>query len=127
MVNDPGAPPSLRVRLFPVGLERGVKEPNVDEPTEPDKLYIDGHIIHDEFVEMYNALGSTHIVGRPLTEVRFNLEAGRMEQYFENLGFYRLEADPNNADRLLSYGAFMCDRRCHYTPNEVALPAIPAA
>jgi hypothetical protein len=51
-------------------------------------------------------------VGRPLTEVRYNPDRKRYEQYFENVGFYVLEMDESQTVGLLSYGAWMCDSNC---------------
>jgi hypothetical protein len=44
--------------------------------------------------------------------VRYNPYKQRYEQYFENVGFYRLLDDPRGEVHLLSYGAYVCDAHC---------------
>jgi hypothetical protein len=108
------AAPSERFRLSPLGLELGLSEPPVPAPEEPGMVYVDGHIIYSGFVPLYRQLGGARFVGRPLTEVHYNQEAQRFEQYFENLGFYWMDNDPGERVSLLAYGAWKCDSKCRH-------------
>jgi hypothetical protein len=127
LVYDPVAPVGQRFRLAPLGLELKLKEPPLPEPAEPDIRYVDGHYIATEFLTAYEKLGGRRMVGRPLTEARFNPEVSRYEQYFENLGFYRLEGDDPDRVRLLAYGLWKCGDVCnHADENSVDfVPQIP--
>ncbi len=121
-LHDPGAPENMRIQLVPLGLEMGVEEAPVAMPSEQSARYVSGHIIYAEFVEFYDRLGGTRFVGNPLTGMRYNAELDRIEQYFENLGFYRLDIDPPGTVRLLSYGVFKCDIKCRYASNPFSIP-----
>jgi hypothetical protein len=111
-----------RIQLAPLGLQMAVDEPPVPPPNDSDALYVGGHAIYPEFVPLYQQLGGLQVVGRPLTEVRYNPEKARLEQYFENLGFYRLDRDPPGAVRLLAYGAFVCDLACRFRAPQASIP-----
>jgi len=110
MVYDPTAPADQRFRLASLGLEMGVEEPAIQPPIQHDLQYVDGHIIYPDFLAMYNQLKAGQFTGRPLGEVHYNAEKKRFEQYFEKVGFYRSEDDPNV--HLLAYGAWKCDLNC---------------
>jgi hypothetical protein len=127
LVHDPEAPASQRFGLAPLAHDMGIGEPPVPPPAQQGARYVEGHIIYDEFVAFFDQLGGTRFVGRPLTEMHINSEKRRYEQYFENLGFYRLENDLPGTVRLLAYGAWKCDTSCRRTQlnnNEVILPAL---
>jgi len=129
MEYDLQASPSERYRLSPLGLELGISEAPTLPPAQPDQIYLEGHIIFDGFVPLYRQLGGARFVGRPLTEVKFNPEKQRFEQYFENLGFYWIENDPVEKVSLLAYGAWKCDSKCrHQTPvaAQIQLSSIPS-
>ena len=123
MVYDPLAPESERYQLAPLGTEFGVAEPPVEEPGDPNVRYVNGHVIFGEFVPFYERLGGAQFVGRPLTEARHNPEKNRIEQYFENLGFYRLDWDEPGKVRLIAYGAYACDQRCRYQVPSASIPS----
>ena len=76
--------------MAPLGLENAVREPDTPPPSNPALHYLNGHTIAPEFYPMYEKLGAD-MVGKPLTEEKLNLIRKRHEQYFENLGFYRIE------------------------------------
>ena len=121
------AAPSERFRLSPLGLELGLAEPAVPAPEQPGMVYVDGHVIYPGFVPLYRQLGGARFVGRPLTEVHYNPDTKRYEQYFENLGFYRMENDPPEMVSLLAYGAWKCDNKCrHQAPlsAQIKLPSL---
>ncbi len=122
MVYDPRATPSDRYRLAPLALGFEVAEPPVPEPEDPGLRCIAGHIIHPDFLPLYKALGGARFVGLPLTEARHNPAKMRIEQYFENLGFYRLVDDPSGEAHLMAYGVLACDRKCRYQVPLVGIP-----
>jgi hypothetical protein len=115
LVYDPKLPEGERLHLAPLGRELGVEEQPIlaaNGETQPAEEYT----IYPDFAPLYEKLGGEGVVGAPLGEVRRNSEMKRIEQYFENLGFYRLESDPTGAVGLLSYGAWKCDLSCRYSP-----------
>ena len=122
MIYDGRASTSDRFRLGPLGLEFGIAEKPIPDPHQPDSRYVGGHLIWHEFVATYDALGGVRYVGEPITEARFNPAKDRTEQYFENMGFYRLEEDEPGVIQLMAYGAFACDYRCRYQPPPASIP-----
>jgi hypothetical protein len=123
---DTDGAPSERFRLANLGLDMGIAEPVVAKPTQPGLTYTDGHVIFINFISIYNKLGGSRYVGKPLTEVHFNPEKQRFEQYFENVGFYWFESDPPDAVYLLAYGAWKCDTHCRYSAQMNATIDLPA-
>ncbi len=112
MIFDPQANLERRFRLAPLGVQLDLIEPPVAQPSAPGQYYYyeDGHSIPADFHVLYEKLGGKPVVGSPLTEMRYNPNRRRYEQYFENLGFYR---STNRSDvYLLAYGAMVCDRTC---------------
>ena len=115
LVYDPQTSP--RYYLEPVGYEAGFTDlPNVD-PENPNVRYVNGYIIPMEFAKLYDELGGARWVGLPLTRARKNPERGIVEQYFENLGFFRYEDDPPGVVRLMPYGLWKCAGECSKYPN----------
>jgi hypothetical protein len=112
MIFEASAPAARRFRMAPLGVVMGIKEPAVEQSGSPELLYVNGHIIYPDFRPLYEKLGA-HTVGKPLTEVRHNLIRRRYEQYFENLGFYRLEGSSDV--HLLAYGVMACKDACQET------------
>jgi hypothetical protein len=123
MVYDPLATGSNRHQLAPLGIEFEIAEPPVEDPGIPEARYVNGHVIYPEFVPFYERLGGAQFVGQPLTEARHNPEKNRIEQYFENLGFYRLDWDEPGRVRLIAYGAYACDERCRYQVPSASIPS----
>lgn len=121
MVFDTQAQANQLFHLAPLGYELGVSEPAVPEPPPGTGVYIEGHIIHPDFVPLYARLGGTRFIGKPLTEVHYNPEKRRYEQYFENLGFYRLEGEAPGTAHLLSYGAWACHQDCRSDPPSLSI------
>jgi hypothetical protein len=76
-------------------------------------------VIYEGFVEMYKQFSETQYAGAVVTEVFKNLEKGRLEQYFERVGFYTLLNDPQKTVHLLSYGALACSEECSKVPPGV--------
>jgi hypothetical protein len=73
--------------------------------------------IFGEFIPLYKELGGEKIVGKPLTYVRFNPSRKRYEQYFENLGLYRLVEEKTENIHLLAYGDWSCREECQHNVN----------
>ena len=118
LVYDPYNNDSMKRRLAPIGIQMGIAQPAIPRPEEPDVRWVEGHVIYDKFVPLYERLGGMRYVGKPLTEVRYNPDRKRYEQYFENVGFYVLEMDESQRPGLLAYGAWMCDSNCRkYMPD----------
>ena len=71
---------------------------------------MDGHVINILlFCRCMIAWKAQRYVGKPPTELHYNPETQRYEQYFENLGMYWLESEGPEHVRLLNYGAWKCD------------------
>jgi hypothetical protein len=115
MVFDPKISGPTRIHLAPLGVDMGYLEPPISRPDRSDVVYVDGHVIFQNFINLYDKLGGPLTVGKPLTEMHYNPEKRRYEQYFENLGFYILAGDPPEKARLLPYGAWNCDQQCRTT------------
>src|SRR4030067_1800704 len=122
MVFDETATGNDRFRLASLGLEFVISNPETLEPMQPGGRSIDGRLIPAEFLLMYDKLGGARYVGRPLTDARYNPEKQRSEQYFENLGFYRLDQDPPGAGHLMAYGAYAGDRSCRHSASSARIP-----
>jgi hypothetical protein len=118
-------PPSQAFRLSSLGLDMGISDPPVTPPGDPNVLYIDGHTISGEFARFYHKMGGARFVGRPLTEMHFNITRNRFEQYFENVGFYWNIDKPPEEIKLLAYGAWKCDVYCRRKPVESAVVELP--
>lgn len=117
MVYVPSEVDNQRYKLAPLGLELGIAEP----PLTPNLS--DSHEIYPGFLNLYNQIGGVRYTGLPITEAHYNAEKNRVEQHFENLGFYHLETDVEGV-RLLHYGAWKCGKQCGYDPPEEAAVVI---
>lgn len=116
---DPSQPDGEQFRLAALGLDLNLNEPQVPPPSDPSKAYVNGHVVFDGFLPLYRQLSSKY-VGDPLSEVHYNAEMRRYEQYFANVGFYWNEDEPAENARLLSYGAWKCDANCRFVPDQNA-------
>jgi hypothetical protein len=76
--------------------------------------------VYEGFQEMYDLLFKERYVGKPLTGIRYNKDKRRIEQYFENMGFYEQLDDPHAAVRLLAYGTYECGEYCAYKATSSA-------
>lgn len=121
---DPFKPESDEIYLAPLGVMLGFSEPPIDTPVTADQVYINGHFVFPEFLHFFQKMGGEAVVGRPLTEAHHNPAKDRIEQYFENLGFYRFTFDAPGTVRLLAYGAYACEDACQYSPSSASIPSI---
>jgi hypothetical protein len=110
-VFDQNAPANSRVRLAPLGSLVVEAEKLLPPPDSPDVYFVDGHIIYEKFIQLYREVGGAAFVGKPLTEVRYNSEHDRYEQFFENLGFF-IDRRDGSQPHLLAYGLWLCDDKC---------------
>ncbi len=122
--------------LFELGTTFEITEftDPINSGTEGDGV-VDPIQIYEEFQPMYDRLYGARYVGKPLTPVRYNPYKQRFEQYFENVGFYRLLDAPRGDVHLLSYGAYVCDEYCRSAqdgvsaivdlPENVTIPFLP--
>lgn len=121
LVYDPGAPPSQQYSLAPLGQDLGVWDEPLDDPHLPGVLFVDGYIVYEGFAPLYEEMGGQRYVGKPLTGVRYLEDQNRVEQYFENLGFYLNLNDREAGVQLMSYGRLACGESCGSPSNPAAI------
>jgi hypothetical protein len=111
MLYNPELPASEQYALAPLGELLGMWDQPVASGDLPGALVVDGFIVYEGFVPLYEQLGGRRYVGRPLTGVRYAAEQNRVEQYFQNLGFF-LDLDDPSEVRLMAYGQLSCGEIC---------------
>jgi hypothetical protein len=114
LVYDPDNSP--RYYLDPIGLDAGFSDLPNNKPDNPGVRYSNGFIIPIEFSQFYDQMGGERWVGLPLTRARLNPEKNTIEQYFENMGFFRYEDDPPGVVHLMPYGLWKCAGECSKYP-----------
>lgn len=104
---------SRRFMLSPLGKDLGLQEkgPRVSAAAAGRDLG-NGFYLYDEFSTQYDRIYGALYAGRPLTQVRVNQSTQRIEQFFENVGFYRNLNDPAGKVHLITYGAYLCGPDC---------------
>lgn len=112
LIFDPQAVPMMRFQLGSLGKDFGIPEGENAEIR-----------VGEPFQALYDRLGGAAFVGKPLTEMAYNQEKNRTEQYFENLGFYQGPETEGHV-RLLPYGAWSCGEDCR---NSLPVNAAPLA
>lgn len=121
MIYNPELPPSEQYSLAPLGRQMGVW----DEPLASTDLegvyFVEGYIVYEGFVPLYEQMGAQRYVGSPLTGVRYNGEENRVEQYFENLGFFKTLDASNAKVQLMPYGRIACADTCAASANPAAI------
>lgn len=117
MIYDPLAAPNYY--LAKLGHELGYAASTAGGQDLPSNF--SEFLIYESFLPLYSQLGGESVVGRPLAEVQFNPEKKRIEQHFENLGFYQLIDDADEEIFLLAYGVYVCDMSCPYAPRDSAI------
>jgi hypothetical protein len=117
---NPAATDVSRFNLYPLGYELGISEEShmagVVAPS--NTRVVDGFVIYEKFLPLYDRLYGARYVGAPLTEMRINQDLRRVEQFFENVGFYQNLDDPNGPVFLIPYGAYLCGGDCSFHLNE---------
>lgn len=112
MVYNPALPPSEQYSLAPLGDQLGVWDEPLSNADLPNVLFVDGYIVYEGFVSLYKEMDGARYVGKPLTGVRYVSEQNRVEQYFENVGFYLDLNNPKAGVQLISYGRLVCGATC---------------
>lgn len=98
-----------RFFLAPVGLELVTAEqPLIDSAIISSRLE-NGFAVYSAFIPLVDQLKDEPGTGRPMTNVRYNYEQGRIEQYFEKVGFYLPFNQPAETAKLIPYGALACN------------------
>jgi len=120
MCFNPAATGVGRFILYPLGRELNIQEDEhlSSAAMDTNSRVVDGIVIYEKFIPLYDRLYGARYVGRPLTELRINQELHRAEQFFENVGFYQDLNDPNGPVYLIPYGAYLCGGKCSYRLNE---------
>jgi hypothetical protein len=106
-----------RFHLEPVGKELGLIDQPLPNPESDSTRIVDGYPIYPDFIPIYDSLYGALYAGHPISNPRFNNEQRRVEQYFENLGFYHRFDDPAGTVYPLEYGAYTCETECQATPG----------
>lgn len=126
MCLNPLVTDSTRFFLYPLGNQMGVYEDPSQSPAQEGSQVIDGYTIYDEFLPLFNQLSGEKLTGKPLTQARLNYSQKRIEQYFENIGFYHKFSDPAGTVHLMAYGVFSCKSNCSFTASVDAAVSISA-
>ena len=92
--------------LFPLGAMLSIQ----NQPSSIPEIGI-----YSAFETLYKNLGGENTVGKPITTLQYNFQEDRIEQYYENIGFYQLFNDQSEVG-LLSYGVFTCENECDFSP-----------
>lgn len=122
MCLDPYLTDASRFSFYPLGKKFGISDTPDQQPAHSSDRVIDGFKVYPEFVPLYDALNGALYVGRPLTKVRTNTAERRIEQFFENMAFYRRYDDPTGAVHLLPYGVYDCGVDCRYQSTTAFIP-----
>lgn len=115
LVYDPDHSP--RYYLEPVGIDAGFSDLPDNPPENAAVRYLNGFMIPADFAQFFDQLGGERWVGMPLTRARLNPEKNRIEQYFENMGFFRFEDDRPGEVHLMPYGLWKCAGECSQYPG----------
>lgn len=115
MVFDPDHLP--RYYLEPVGRDAGFSDLPNNPPENSSVRFINGFVIPFEFSQFYDQLGGESWVGLPLTRARLNPEKNTIEQYYENMGFFRFTDDSPGVVHLMPYGLWKCAGECARYPG----------
>ena len=115
LVFDPDHSPHYY--LDPVGIDAGFSDLPDTDPGNPGVRYLNGFIIPLEFSQFYDKMGGERWVGLPLTRARFDPDKNTIEQYFENMGFFRFADDPPGTVYLMPYGLWKCAGECSKYPG----------
>ena len=115
MVFDPDHSPHYY--LDPVGIDAGFSDLPDTDPGNSGVRYLNGFIVPQEFSQFFDKMGGQRWVGLPLTRARFNPDKDTIEQYFENMGFFRFADDPPGTVYLMPYGLWKCAGECSKYPG----------
>lgn len=121
MCENPLLSGDARFSFSPLGTGLNLRE----EPagvTSEENLVVNGYAVYEEFIPLYRQFSESTYAGDPISQVHLNYEKQRIEQFFENMGFYRKFSDPRGTIKLIAYGAESCVDECSYhAASEAAL------
>ena len=126
MCQNPLLSGSERFMLYPLGTAFDLNFSGTEITEDSSARVVNGITVFEDFVPLFDQLSGEQYAGNPITGVNINYKQQRIEQYFENVGFYRMMNDPAGETRLLAYGAFACDQKCSYPPHVEAMLSDPA-
>jgi hypothetical protein len=115
MVYDPDHSPHYYLEA--VGRDAGFSDLPNNPPENGSARFLNGYLIPLEFSLFYDQMGGERWVGLPLTRARLNPEKNTVEQYFENMGFFRYADDPPDSIHLMPYGLWKCAGECSKYPG----------
>jgi hypothetical protein len=125
MVYNPDAPVGQQYRIFPLGRDLKIDQKPAQVSLESD-LVVEGYVIWQELVPLYRLYGA-NLIGPPITELLYNKDQNRFEQYFTNMAFYRYVDSREGNIGLMPYGAWYCSEQCDaaYTTIETEFFPLP--
>ena len=126
MCQNPLLSGSERFMLYPLGKAFDLKPSEAEKNKNSSARVVNGITVFDDFVPLFDKLSGEQYAGNPITGVNINYQQQRIEQYFENVGIYRMMDDPAGEARLLAYGAYACDQKCSYPAHAEAMLYDPA-
>ena len=124
MCMDPSeTDPARRFYLEPLGKNLNVTEApdNTADPGSP--FTVNNYHVYEAFKAVYDQMNGSIYCGLPISNVKFNAEKNRMEQYFENVGFY-IQNTPDARVELLPYGYYICPN-CQGPRQQLPTLALP--
>jgi hypothetical protein len=124
MCLNPLVTDNSRFFLYPLGNQMGVSDAPDQSTEESGSQVVDGYTIYAEFIPLYKEISGEKYTGKPLTQARLNYSQKRVEQFFENVGFYHKFSDPNGTVHLMAYGVYACQSKCSYTASVDAAVSI---
>ena len=102
--------------LAPLGANLAAGQATAQQAASSTSLVVNGIPVYEEFIPLYKQFSGASVVGYPLGQAQMNYSQQRIEQYFQNIGFYRNFSDKAGDVKLLAYGAAACIDRCNYSP-----------
>lgn len=125
MCQNPVQSGDNRFILYPLGKDLGIQTVAGEDKQNENSRVVNEFTIYEEFVPLFDQLSGVWYAGNPITQVKINNSQQRIEQYFENVGFYRMFDDPPGTVKLLAYGAYACEELCNYSPMREAMLVDP--
>lgn len=96
-----------RFYLEPLGKNLNVAEAPDNTAVPGDHFNVGNYHVYAAFYVVYEQMNGEIYFGNPISNLKLNEEKNRMEQYFENVGFY-IQNTPDARVELLPYGYFSC-------------------
>jgi hypothetical protein len=106
-MNPSETDPVKRFYLESLGNNLNVAEApdNTADPVSP--FTVNNYHVYEAFKVVFDQMNGSMYCGLPISNVKFNAQKNRMEQYFENVGFY-IQNTPDALVELLPYGYYSC-------------------